>query len=168
LNDVRNGVAITSKAAREAYHLLESQCYVPVERMAVTGGDLHDAASGKRLGKLGDTGWCYGTVNHCVQQFGGKAVYGWCVCRGMFSTGRNKYHDYELDAHAVWERPDGTLCEVTAIGDGFQANGWTVVGFIPHGQVKENCQTTMNFIDHFVDGRKCLHVGRFGLREVRL
>ena len=61
--------------------------------------------------KEGATHECYFNVWNKVEQFGGKTAYGWLVYN-FYGLGA------ELVPHAVWQRPDGELVDITAEEDG--------------------------------------------------
>jgi len=57
------------------------------------------------------TGFCFQNVEGCVLSNGGKPISGWIVWDwlGVFT---------ELEHHCVWERPDGSIVDITPQRDG--------------------------------------------------
>ena len=131
-NDFRNGTDITAIGAQEAFGL-------------ITAGSFAKLTTEKNLY---GTGTCYAASAIKVKEEGGSVVYGWLVYHNPngIKSGSNDYAGWEAVAHAVWQRSDAQLMEVTHIPA-------EVIGFVPHSRVKALCQTSINFIDRFGDAK---------------
>lgn len=70
-------------------------------------------------------GMCFLNVWDAVKQYGGKAVYGWIV---WYDPGVLIEGEY----HAVWERPDGLLVDVTPKPDGEEQIAFVSTGYEPN------------------------------------
>lgn len=57
----------------------------------------------------GEVRECYQNVRTVVEQEGGKALFGWEVG----PNGSDPEIGIELHAHSIWQRPDGTLVDIT-------------------------------------------------------
>lgn len=126
--DKLRGHIITATAAREAAKLFFSGAAVVLP---------YDPSGPYQL--------CFYNVDERIKADGGKEVTGWMIVQNdSVKTGYNRYAAFSLIAHAVWQRPDGTLIEVTERYEG--------LGFIQHNRVKSPCQVSIYFLDYSGSG----------------
>ena len=115
---------LTRAIAREAFELLEAGRTVR-----------------QLLGAGGEPRRCFANVLRCVERDGGAMALGWLVKSnsGAAVRNRNVYARLNLEAHAVWCRPDGQLVEVTDENAGLP--------FLPHDAVRCPTNASLTFVD---------------------
>lgn len=84
---------------------------------------------------------CFANVRGRAERDGGSMATGWLLNFNSAAAARNRniYARFNLEAHAIWRRPDGQLVEVTEDNAGLL--------FLPHPGVRSGTNAAIAFID---------------------
>lgn len=94
------------------------------------GAVCHDHSDPVRFIGGGESFKCFANVAEQIHQHGGAAVVGWALQKGAPDIGhRNRLARHWIDAHCIWQSPDGELLDVTPGYDNalFVANPWGLI-----------------------------------------